>query len=422
MEEERRRVLQRNRLRLVQELRVELLWDLLVQQGIFSQDMIEEIQRAGTRRDQARQLVTDLQTRGKRAFPAFLWCLRETGQNDLAALLCGGYDPPQLPLADIRPVEVHSQPGQHNPRIRTSEHLPTPAQEVNEKFPGPAHNVITRGSVEETSQRNSEMVYTLKKDPCGYCLIINNVEFSKNSGQSTRIGSDIDCQRLERRFRLLHFEVLTRRNLKAEEIIQELQRLARQDHSSMDCCLVVILSHGCQNSHIQFPGGIYGTDGRPVSVERIVSYFNGCHCPSLRGKPKLFFIQACGGEQRDRGFEVDSDSSAGRPYENTLESDAKPFQVAGGASDETDAVAILPTPSDILVSYSTFPGFVSWRDKLSGSWYVETLDQVLEEHSRSEDLQSMLLRVSYAVSTKGKYKQMPGCFNFLRKRFFFATR
>lgn len=32
-----------------------------------------------------------------------------------------------------------------------------------------------------------------------------------------------------------------------------------------------------------------------MSVERIVNTFNGTGCPSLGGKPKLFFIQACGG-------------------------------------------------------------------------------------------------------------------------------
>ena len=50
-----------------------------------------------------------------------------------------------------------------------------------------------------------------------------------------------------------------------------------------------------QTSHNQFPGGVYGTDGKPISVEKIVNYFNGSNSPSLRGKPKLFFIQACGG-------------------------------------------------------------------------------------------------------------------------------
>nr|XP_025964807.1 caspase-9 [Dromaius novaehollandiae] len=279
-----------------------------------------------------------------------------------------------------------------------------------------------RSSAVDSLKRNSDLLYDLKADPCGYCLILNNVNFSRDSDLLTRAGSNIDCEKLEKRFKSLHFNVLTRQDLKAQEIVWELQKLARLDHSALDCCLVVILSHGCQTSHIQFPGGIYGTDGKAIPVEKIVNYFNGSHCPSLRGKPKLFFIQACGGEQKDQGFEVESDSPGDEARRVSVESDATPFQAPSGASDEPDAVASLPTPSDILVSYSTFPGFVSWRDRLSGSWYVETLDNVLDQYAHSEDLLNMLLRVADAVSAKGKYKQIPGCFNFLRKRFFFMCK
>ncbi|XP_044308304.1 caspase-9 isoform X2 [Varanus komodoensis] len=416
MEEAQRRVLQRSRLRLVQELRVDPLWELLLHRGVFTQDMLEEIQRSGTRRDQARQLVTDLQTRGKQAFPVFIWCLQETGQTELAALLSEGYNPPPLCPVDVKPVKPPLRPGHHDPRAGTSEHLPSPVQHQEP----PHHANATPGSEGERSRRNSEMTYTLKSDPCGSCLIINNVNFSKDTDLDRRTGSDIDCERLEKRFRSLHFDVMTRHDLKAHEIAHELQSLARQDHTSRDCCLVVLLSHGCQTSHIQFPGGIFGSDGRRISVEKIVSFFNGNNCPTLRGKPKLFFIQACGGEQKDRGFEVDSDSPRMQHRSFNAESDARPFQAPSEATDEPDAVASLPTPSDILVSYSTFPGFVSWRDKLTGSWYVETLDQVLDQYARSEDLLSML--VAHTVSAKGMYKQMPGCFNFLRKQFFFLVK
>ncbi|NXD15050.1 CASP9 protein, partial [Nothocercus nigrocapillus] len=264
--------------------------------------------------------------------------------------------------------------------------------------------------------------YDLKADPCGYCLILNNVNFSQDSELSTRAGSNVDREKLEKRFKSLHFDVMTRQDLVAQEMVWELQKLARLDHSARDCCLVVILSHGCQTSHIQFPGGIYGTDGKAIPVEKIVNYFNGSNCPSLRGKPKLFFIQACGGEQKDQGFEVESDSPGDEAPRFSVESDAIPFQAPSGASDELDAVASLPTPSDILVSYSTFPGFVSWRDKSSGSWYVETLDSILDQYAHSEDLLNMLLRVAHAVSAKGRYKQIPGCFNFLRKKFFFMCK
>lgn len=38
-------------------------------------------------------------------------------------------------------------------------------------------------------------------------------------------------------------------------------------------------------------------------------------------------------------------------------------------------------------------GFVSWRNTERGSWYIETLDSILEHWASSEDLQYLLLRV-----------------------------
>lgn len=42
---------------------------------------------SGSRRDQARQLVTDLETRGRQALPVFISCLEDTGQDTLASFL-----------------------------------------------------------------------------------------------------------------------------------------------------------------------------------------------------------------------------------------------------------------------------------------------------------------------------------------------
>ncbi|XP_006745761.2 caspase-9-like [Leptonychotes weddellii] len=272
---------------------------------------------------------------------------------------------------------------------------------------------------QEISKQNPDLAYALNADPCGHCLIINNVNFCLESRLTARTGSDIDCEKLQRRFRLLHFTVEVKCDLMAKQMVQALVELARRDHSGLDCCVVVVLSHGCQASHRQFPGAVYGTDGCLVSIEKIVNIFNGASCPSLGGKPKLFFIQACGGEQKDHGFEVACASPEDRTSGSDPESDAVLFQEGPGPFDQPDAVSSLPTPSDIFVSYSTFPGFVSWRDTRRGSWYVETLDGVFEQWAHSEDLQTLLLRVANAVSQKGIYKQIPGCFNFLRKKLFF---
>ncbi|KAM8862590.1 caspase-9 isoform 3-T3 [Spinachia spinachia] len=276
-------------------------------------------------------------------------------------------------------------------------------------------------------RRDSIQSYKMDASPCGHCLIINNVDFEPDSELSSRKGSNIDCDKLEKRFKALNFIVEVRTNLKQRQIKHALSALSKKDHSQCDCCVVIMLSHGTEVSHNRFPGAVFGVDGQNVPVQHITNYLNGQNCPSLQGKPKLFFIQACGGDERDTGFEVSPDEvepSIGGADDQT---DAIPMSSSSDSlslSDEVDARATLPTPSDILVSYSTFPGYVSWRDTQSGSWYVETLDQVLEENAATDDLVTMLMMVNHEVSqnsAKGLYKQMPGSFNFLRKLLHFQT-
>lgn len=60
-------------------------------------------QSSGPRRAQVSQLLRDLARRGSQAFPAFLECLRETGQHTLAELLESG-DSASVPVPlPVRP-------------------------------------------------------------------------------------------------------------------------------------------------------------------------------------------------------------------------------------------------------------------------------------------------------------------------------
>lgn len=58
--------------------------------------------------------------------------------------------------------------------------------------------------------------YVLNADPCGHCLIINNVNFCHESGLRTRTGSNIDCEKMQRRFHLLQFAVEVKCDLTAK--------------------------------------------------------------------------------------------------------------------------------------------------------------------------------------------------------------
>ena len=62
-----------------------------------------------------------------------------------------------------------------------------------------------------------------------------------------------------------------------------LEELAQSDHSDADCVFVAVLSHGEL-------GILYACD-QPFKPDRLWSHFNAEKCPSLAGKPKLFFVQ-----------------------------------------------------------------------------------------------------------------------------------
>ncbi|XP_042280650.1 caspase-9-like [Thunnus maccoyii] len=268
------------------------------------------------------------------------------------------------------------------------------------------------------TRQDSNDRYKMDAIPCGHCLIINNVEFEPQTKKGYRTGSDIDCNKLKRRFKAFNFNVEVRTNLKQEQIKDELTELSKKDHSQYDCCVVIILSHGTEVPHNNIPGAVYGVDGELVPIESITNYLNDQHCPSLQGKPKLFFIQACGGGKKDIGFEVSPDG-------------VEPS--TSGANDQMDNIPMssssdsssMSTPSDILVSYSTFPGYVSWRVPQSGSYYVETLDRILEEKAATVDLLGMLTMVCNEVCKKSAnriYKQISGSFESLCKSLYFQTK
>lgn len=63
-----------------------------------------------------------------------------------------------------------------------------------------------------------------------------------------------------------------------------LSAVSLEDHSNNASFVCVLLSHGEE-------GVIFGTDGQE-KFENLTKHFKGDRCPSLVGKPKLFFIQA----------------------------------------------------------------------------------------------------------------------------------
>ena len=242
--------------------------------------------------------------------------------------------------------------------------------------------------------------YPMEKKLHGIAVIINNFEFfnadPSSEAFSNRGASQVDEENLRVTWQYLRYDVKIFRNLTASELLRQLMQIALQSHENYDSFVCCILSHG-------YLDGIYGTDSQPVKINDIASLFKGNFCPTLSNKPKLFFIQACRGDDEDKGVAVQAD-----------------------ASGQEDALRhSLPSEADFLFGYATPPGNVSWRSPRYGSWYISKLCEVLVDNSPQQDLLSMLTmvnsKVSEAYTTQG-YKQCPAPVTLLRKQvWFFPT-
>jgi len=235
--------------------------------------------------------------------------------------------------------------------------------------------------------------YLMRRWPHGIAVIINNYEFYStlpvDKILTNRDGSVVDEKNLRITWEYLGYKVQVLQNLKATEITHQLMQVALKNHEHSDSFVCCILSHGEVD-------GVYGTDGELVKFNDIVKLFKGNFCPSLVNKPKLFFIQACRGDNTDEGV---------------------------CEKDGTEKINnFLPSEADFFFGYATPPGYASWRSTEYGTWYISTLCNVLVDNARQQDLLSMSTMVTDKVSkayTKEGYKQCPVPVSQLRKQVWF---
>ena len=100
---------------------------------------------------------------------------------------------------------------------------------------------------------------------------------------------------LEKTFRKLDFVVEVASNLTDEQMSSCLRGISMRDHRAFECFVCCILSHGTS-------GTVYGSNGRTIPITDLTGHVKAVNCPSLRNKPKIFFIQACQGNDEQLGM------------------------------------------------------------------------------------------------------------------------
>lgn len=193
----------------------------------------------------------------------------------------------------------------------------------------------------------------------GYALIFNHQKFAKSFEE--RRGTDVDCDRLEKCLTALDFQVFVFKDLIKLDVLKTLEEckyaiyfvvfiyfkilVSQKDHLKNDCFLVAVLTHGDK-------GKLYAHD-QDYKYEDLWNPFYSSHCPSLKGKPKIFIIQACQGKLYDQGVKLD------RNFNNNSHDEQKILCCKNDLVDDLEDSYFPYQPvheNDFLIAFSTQPG------------------------------------------------------------------
>ncbi|XP_076086268.1 caspase-9-like [Mytilus galloprovincialis] len=434
--------------------------DLIKEKEIFTDGMFEEILANTSRRKKVIQLLDDLQRRGPEAYNKFLYCLENSGHRNLADAIKEKEQkiryPNQQPVHGAQHLQhsvsaqqlqspdllsnMNSSQSAPNPlsNMNTGQSAPNPLSNMNSSQSAP--NLASSGSIvaspseevqditnrkevqgnsnfqreigynedvrmdvadhinsgfsnplsgAESSRSSSSSglgSYNIRTDPKGIVLIINNINFVSNN--ENRHGAEIDQERLTEMFSNFGFDIRFHIDKTAQEIEETLKYFSKDEQLlEVDSLIVVLMSHG--NNEI-----ILGTDGGSKNIIDLITLFNSNNCTSMTGKPKMCIVNACRGDSRDKIF-------------------GKTQPVDVHYTPHTDGpISRKPANSDFLIAYSTFPGYVSYRDDQDGSPFVKCLVEVFTEMAHLVHVSDMLTEVNNRMAES--HNQIPNPTSTLR--------
>uniref|UniRef100_A0A3P8R0M2 Caspase-2 n=1 Tax=Astatotilapia calliptera TaxID=8154 RepID=A0A3P8R0M2_ASTCA len=433
MMERDRQALRRNSAILCRQLVVdELLIQSLQAEDILTESMAESIMAEQTSQKRSWRLLLLLPKRGPRAFSSFCSALQDTEQKHLYDLLI------KSPEKDGR--ETHTDVSvyltstihmSHSSSINSrfsavlrllSAHrrsmdssLPLPTQEEIAAKRARTHESM-EFSLDADSPINSPVLpctpdfylsrcqqsYRLSSSPRGFGLVISNVTFDPCAAPDLdpRKGGEVDDEVLRKVFTELDYIVAVHRDLTAQGMRTCIENFSRRpEHRTVDSCVVCLLSHGVE-------GAVYGTDGKLLQLDWVFEAFDNAHCPLLQNKPKMFFIQACRGEEMDCGVEqIDgpkrtcSPSCEQRDAGREGQGDADSRQ----RGDTGRPRIKLPQRSDMICGFASLKGTAAMRNTKRGSWFIQELNSALRLHARDTHLADILVQVNSRIKEREGY-------------------
>ncbi|XP_019879742.2 caspase-3-like [Aethina tumida] len=244
--------------------------------------------------------------------------------------------------------------------------------------PRPSISSVTSQVSQSSGLPNDHEIptYNTKGKNRAKVLIINNILFK---GKEERKGAKKDTEALEKLCKKFKLEYTSKKDLKKDEMIRAVNDFAKStSQKNYNMVITIIMSHGTsiQDSHGQITQ-ISGIDEKLIQVKEITDII--ALQKHLSGKPKIFIFQCCRGEE--------------------VHTDARPI------------ISNAKNQSDMLLAYSTLPGFVSYRSPTTGSWYIQTLCSIFSAHAHQWDIETMLKKVDAEMKNKYNKEAQTSCYD-----------
>ncbi|XP_072014014.1 caspase-7-like [Amphiura filiformis] len=196
----------------------------------------------------------------------------------------------------------------------------------------------------------------------GYAFILNNKSFPNHQNLKFRKGSEVDLANMTHLWKEIGYEVIKHEDLTGKEISAKICEFsAKCNDPKCSSAVIVLMSHGSQ-------GQIQGTDLGLVPLNEIQQQFDSIHCPNLRGKPKLFFYQAC----RLGDVEITHHGGWSMPDEN----------------------------ADMFFAQATTEGSRSIRSPKNGSWFVNVISEIFIQRVHLDEIEKLMKRVNNRITKK----------------------
>uniref|UniRef100_A0A8C3NPC3 Caspase 2 n=1 Tax=Cyanoderma ruficeps TaxID=181631 RepID=A0A8C3NPC3_9PASS len=365
--------LKKNRVMLAKQLVLNVLVEHMVEKDIITTEMVEMIQAKSGSFDRNVEFLNLLPKRGPNAFSAFCEALRETQQQHLEAMILKTMSNLSHEIARLEhchesdlPYPVRESCNSKRPRWLE------PMEHSLDDGDGPSIPPV-KYCTPEFYHSHQHLAYKLTSEPRGLALILSNVRFSSERDLEYRAGGDVDCASLEMLFRHLGYRVTVFHDQTAQCKTSAKYHLVSSVGLGDSCFIVLYLGLNI--------------------LQEAFRLFDNANCPNLQNKPKMFFIQACRGDELDRGV----DQRDGKGWSDS------PGCEESDANKEESLKLRLPTCSDMICGYACLKGTAAMRNTKRGSWYVEALTSVFAEDSQHTHVADMLVKVNRQIKQREGY-------------------